>query len=133
MYTLIHITIDLEVKSVISEKQFRLEGAEDTAMGNQTGRVSVQQYGIWGRVCPNSWDDSDATVVCKGLGFAGGVAYKYTSSGRVSNSMMSFKQQNFRLVKMKSINRCKSNVCHVMFLVYNTVKNIVGKGENAGS
>ena len=50
-------------------------------MGNQTGRVTVQQYGIWGRVCPNAWDDNDATVVCKMLGYLGGVAYKYTSAG----------------------------------------------------
>ena len=62
-------------------KTLKLEGGTTT---NQTGRVSVQQYGIWGRVCPNSWDDNDATVVCKFLGFIGGVAYKYSSSGTVT-------------------------------------------------
>jgi len=60
----------------------KLEGGEGSSLVNQTGRVTVQQYGIWGRVCPNSWDDNDATVVCKMLGYLGGVAYKYTSSGR---------------------------------------------------
>lgn len=66
--------------SLSTEKQMKLEGGEGSTVG-KTGRVTVQQYGIWGRVCPNSWDDNDATVVCKMLGYLGGVAYKYTSSG----------------------------------------------------
>ncbi|XP_052791481.1 deleted in malignant brain tumors 1 protein-like isoform X3 [Mya arenaria] len=60
------------------EQTLRLEGG---GIDNQTGRVTIKQFGIWGRVCPNSWDDNDAQVVCKSLGYLGGVAYKYTSSG----------------------------------------------------
>ncbi|XP_060571753.1 deleted in malignant brain tumors 1 protein-like isoform X2 [Ruditapes philippinarum] len=67
--------------SLSTKQQMKLEGGEGSTMGNQTGRVTVQQYGIWGRVCPNAWDDNDATVVCKMLGYIGGVAYKYTSAG----------------------------------------------------
>ena len=67
----------------VSDKNLKLEGG--AVSNNQTGRVSIQQYGIWGRVCPNSWDDRDATVVCKMLGFGGGVAYKYSSSGKYYN------------------------------------------------
>ncbi|XP_052276945.1 deleted in malignant brain tumors 1 protein-like isoform X3 [Dreissena polymorpha] len=63
------------------EPKLKLEGSEGTDMANQTGRVVIQQYGIWGRVCPNAWDDKDADVVCRNLGYLGGVAYKYTSSG----------------------------------------------------
>ncbi|XP_052098351.1 deleted in malignant brain tumors 1 protein-like [Mytilus californianus] len=56
---------------------------EDGSRGyiNQTGRVSVNQYGIWGRICPSAWDDVDADIVCKQLRHRGGVAFQQTASG----------------------------------------------------
>ena len=48
------------------EGGLRLQGS--SVVG--TGMVEVCRNEIWETVCDDSWDDADASVVCKQLGFS---------------------------------------------------------------
>ena len=38
------------------------------------GRVEITRYGVTGTVCDDEWDDIDAQVLCRSLGFTGYVS-----------------------------------------------------------
>ncbi|XP_071836651.1 scavenger receptor cysteine-rich domain-containing protein DMBT1-like isoform X2 [Apostichopus japonicus] len=54
----------------------------------QEGRVEVYHDGQWGTICDDAWDDNDASVICRQLGYEGiGVGWQSAKFGQGSGSI----------------------------------------------
>ena len=81
LYPWINIIMHL---NVFTDINIRLVGGS----AYNKGRVEVKYNGQWGTVCDNGWDDTDAGVVCRQLGFgSSGTAVGSAGFGQGSGSI----------------------------------------------
>ena len=68
---LVHACMTLQKKSTAAQScshgAVRLVGGRSS----NEGTVEICINGVWGTACHSSWDNYDATVVCRQLGFSG--------------------------------------------------------------
>ena len=59
----VYCLTDAESQRLCNDSDIRLVNGST----NGTGRVEICSDGVWGTVCSQGWDDSDATVACRQL------------------------------------------------------------------
>ena len=63
--------------NIIADAPIRFTGGTS----EQEGLVEIMYQGIWGTICDSGWDNIDATVVCRELGYVNGTATRQAQLG----------------------------------------------------
>ena len=61
-------SVSFSTASECTDGSVRLQGSD---LSREIGGVEVCMSGQWGLVCDDHWDDIDASVVCRQLGYTG--------------------------------------------------------------
>ena len=94
----------------------QLIGGSTDSEGNV---FALNSENVWGPVCDDAWEDSNAQVVCRQLGFTNGTATRQSHFGNVSD-----------VFSMDNVN-CSGNEARIQDCSYN-LKDDCGRQEGAG-
>ena len=74
-----HMLLSLSIRSIIIFCVGCEEGDIQLINGTNTheGIVNICESNEWRRICTNNWDNADARVVCRQLGFPATGLYSY--------------------------------------------------------
>ncbi|KAK3586510.1 hypothetical protein CHS0354_033530 [Potamilus streckersoni] len=72
----------------LKAKDLQIRLVQNDSLHAFEGRLEIFYDGEWGTVCDDNWDDNDATVVCRMLGFSYGMATTKASFGEGSGRIV---------------------------------------------